>query len=393
MVRNLVLHRLGHKLGDGPLARTVDKGDVAKAGRAQALGVRDHAVEEAARLAGGPLDRNSAHDAPFGDGALEGLEGDRVARELLGEIDNLDGDTQIRLVRAVAQHRILVGQAREGRPGDGALGELREDAVHDRLQRFEHVLLLDEGHLDIELVELAGGAVGARVFVAEAGRNLEIAVEAGGHDQLLELLRRLRQRVEGARMEPARHQEVARALGRARGQDGRVALHEAQVHHVPANAGNDRAAPHHVLVHALAPEVEEAVAEPHLLPVVVFAVDRQRQSLGGVLHLQRGDADLDLAGRDLGIRRLLVARDHRAGHRHHGLGLERRHRVEERLTCLGDALGDAVVVAQVHEDEVTVIAHPMDPAGEAHGGADIGRPERAAGVGTKSMHGGRPSGV
>ena len=324
---------------------------------------------------------------------LKALKVTASPAELLGEVDNLDGDAQIRLVRAVAQHRILVGQAREGRPGDGALGELREDAVHDRLQRFEHVLLLDEGHLDVELVELAGGAVGARVLVAEAGRDLEVAVEARRHDQLLELLRRLRQGVEGAGMEPARHQEVARALGRARGQDRRVALHEAQVHHVPADAGNDRAAPHHVLVHALAPEVEEAVAQPHLLAVVVLAVNGQRQSLGGVLHLQRGDADLDLAGRDLGIHRLLVARDHRAGHRHHGLGLERRHRVEERLTCLGDALGDAVVVAQVHEDEVTVIAHPMDPAGEAHGGADIGRPERAAGVGTKSMHGGRPSGV
>ena len=279
------LHRVGHELGDGPLARAVHEGDVAKAGRAQALGVRDHAVEEAARLARGPLDRNSAHDAPFGDGALEGLEGDRVARELLGEVDNLDGDAQIRLVGAVAQHRILVGEAREGRPGDGALGELREDAVHDRLQRLEHVLLLDEGHLDVELVELAGGAVGAGVLVAEAGRDLEVAVEAGGHDQLLELLRRLRQGVEGAGMEPARHQEVARALGRARGQDRRVALHEAQVHHVPADAGDDRAAPHHVLVHALAPEVEEAVAEPHLLAVVVLAVDGQRQGLGGVLHL------------------------------------------------------------------------------------------------------------
>ena len=101
---DLLLHRLGHELGDGPLARAVHEGDVAKAGRAEALGVRDHAVEEAARLARGPLDRNSAHDAAFGDGALEGLEGDRVARKLLGEVDNLDGDAQIRLVRAVAQH-------------------------------------------------------------------------------------------------------------------------------------------------------------------------------------------------------------------------------------------------------------------------------------------------
>ena len=154
-----------------------------------------------------------AHDAAFGNDAFEGLEGDRLARELLGEVDDLDGDAQVRLVRAVAQHRILVGQAREGRPGDGALGELREDAIHDRFQRFEHVLLLDEGHLDIELVELAGGAVGARVLVAEAGRDLEVTVEARRHDQLLELLGSLRQGVEGAGMEPARHQEITRALG------------------------------------------------------------------------------------------------------------------------------------------------------------------------------------
>ena len=164
-------------------------------------------------------------------------------------------------------------------------------------------------------------------------------------------------------MQPARHQEIARALGRARGQDRRVALHEALLHHVPADAGDDGAAAHHVLVHALAPEVEETVAEPHLLAIVVLAMNRQRQRLGGVLHLKLGDPHLDLAGGDLGIHGLLVARDHRAGQRHHRLGLQRRHRVEERLPALGHALGDAVVIAQVHEDEVAVIAHPMDPAG------------------------------
>ena len=42
----------------------------------------------------------------------------------------------------------------------------------------EHVVLRDEGHLEVELVELAGRAVGARVLVAEARRDLEIAVEA-----------------------------------------------------------------------------------------------------------------------------------------------------------------------------------------------------------------------
>jgi hypothetical protein len=65
-----------------------------------------------------------------------------------------------------------------------------------------HVLLRGETHLEIELVELTRRAVGARVLVAVTGGDLEVAVEAGGHQQLLELLRRLGQRVEPAGMDP-----------------------------------------------------------------------------------------------------------------------------------------------------------------------------------------------
>src|SRR4029077_11653331 len=96
-----------------------------------------------------------------------------------------------------------------------------------RLDRREDVLLGNERHLQIELIELAGRTVGAARLVAEAGRYLEAAIEAPHHQELLELLRRLRQRVELARMQPARHQIVARALGRAGGQDRRLELREA----------------------------------------------------------------------------------------------------------------------------------------------------------------------
>ena len=54
---------------------------------------------------------------------------------------------------------------------------------------------LDEGHLEVELREL-GLAVGAQVLVAEAAGDLEVALEARDHQELLEQLRRLRQRVE-----------------------------------------------------------------------------------------------------------------------------------------------------------------------------------------------------
>ena len=66
----------------------------------------------------------------------------------------------------------------------------------------EHVFLGDVAHFEIKLVELARRTVGADGFIAEARRNLEVAIETGDHDQLLELLRRLRQRVELSGMQP-----------------------------------------------------------------------------------------------------------------------------------------------------------------------------------------------
>ena len=57
------------------------------------------------------------------------------------------------------------------------------------------LLLVEERGLDVDLREL-GLAVGAQVLVAEALDDLVVAVEAGHHQQLLEQLRRLRQREE-----------------------------------------------------------------------------------------------------------------------------------------------------------------------------------------------------
>src|SRR5262249_4402950 len=83
--------------------------------------------------------------------------------------------------------------------------------------------------------------------------------------QLLELLRCLRKRVELARMQPARHQEVTGPLRRARGQDRSLELGEALLDHPPADALDDLRAQHDVAVYLVAPQIEEAVAQPHLL--------------------------------------------------------------------------------------------------------------------------------
>src|SRR5699024_11800399 len=68
-------------------------------------------------------------------------------------------------------------------------------SLHDALPISEDVVGFDEAHLDIELGEL-GLPVGPEVFVSEAARDLVVAFQARDHQQLLEQLRRLRQRSE-----------------------------------------------------------------------------------------------------------------------------------------------------------------------------------------------------
>ena len=93
------------------------------------------------------------------------------------------------------------------------------------------IFLLHKAHLDVELVEFAGAAVAAGVLVAEARGDLEIAVEARHHQQLLELLRSLRQRIKLARMISGRNKIVSCTLRRRAGQDRRCNFHEIMGNH------------------------------------------------------------------------------------------------------------------------------------------------------------------
>ncbi len=119
------------------------------------------------------------------------------------------GQAQIGLVGAEAAHGVVVGDAREGRgQGDAGGGE---GGGHELLDDGEDGFPAREAHLQIDLGELKL-AVGALVLVAEAAGDLEVAVEAGDHEDLLEDLRRLREGVELAGMDAAGDQKIARAL-------------------------------------------------------------------------------------------------------------------------------------------------------------------------------------
>ena len=236
-----------------------------------------------------------------------------------------------------------------------------------------------EADLQIDLRELEL-AVGALVFVAEAARDLEILVEAGDHEDLLEQLRRLRQGVELAVVNAAGDEVVARAFGRGARQERRLDFVEALRVEVVADGDRDVVAELDVVLHLRPAQVEVAVLEAHLFVGDVGVGGREGQRLAVVEDAQLVGDDFDFAGGDVlvdgvGVAQLDVADDGDDELGAHGLGLG----VHGGAGFGGDDdLGDAAAVAQVEEDEVAEIAAAVDPSHENDFGAGIGGAEGAA---------------
>ena len=130
----------------------------------------------------------------------------------------------------------------------------------------------------------------------------------------------------------------------------------------------------------LAAEVQEAVLEAHVLALVGLLVrDVEGRHLRGGLHHELVRLDLDLAGRELGVDRVGRPQLHLAGH-----GL--LDGAEEAAARVDDDLREAVVVAEVDEEDAAVVAEAEHPAGEPDGLARVGGAELVAGMGTIRMH-------
>src|SRR5690606_4059382 len=112
-----------------------------------------------------------------------------------------------------------------------ALAALLKYAMKHRIDSIEDVILRGEAHFEIKLVEYARRTICTVVYVTKARPGLEIANETCNHKELLEHLRRLRQRVEFTRVHTARHQIVARAFRRTGRQDRRLKFGEALLDH------------------------------------------------------------------------------------------------------------------------------------------------------------------
>ena len=301
-------------------------------------------------------------------------------RELVREVDH-GGKAHVGLVNAVASDGLVVGHLDEGFGGELDSGG-REGSAEEAFGRGEDGGHLGEGDLEVDLGEV-GLAVGAEVFVTKAAGDLEVAVEARDHEDLLEDLRGLREGVEVAGMDAAGDEVVARAFGGGASEERGFDLEEAVVGEVLADGAGDLVAENEVALQLGAAEVQVAILEASLFVDCDGVVgDREGRGLR-VIEEEEGVGDeLDVAGGHVGVGEAFAAVAEDSGDGDDVLGTSgfgfsvgngRDFLVEHDL-------GDAGAVAEVEEDEVAVVAAAIDPAHEGDGLAGVRAAEFAAGV-------------
>ena len=295
---------------------------------------------------------------------LEHAEGGVL--EEVGALDDLDVEAQVGLIGAVVFHGIRVGHTWDW-GGDFVADELPQGG-NDLLSESNDIILIDEGHLNVELGELRL-AVSAEVLVAVAASNLVVALHTSHHQQLLEQLRGLRQCVPGAWLQTCRHEEVACTLRGGASQGWGLDLSEIVAGQDLAGSTVRLGAQAEGITLGLAAQVEVAVLQTGLLADLAGGcriVDLERQCCGLVKDLKLRNVNLDLAGRQVGVLGALWARLNHTGNLDAVLGAQ----VVGALCNVGfteDDLSDAGTVTQVDEDNATVVTATGNPAGQGYG--------------------------
>ena len=377
------LCRLREELGDRALDLAAGlEGEIGKAPGPESPGPLGQIVDLTTGHAGHPGRDDGLDPTATGEGLVEDLEAGRRS-EGRGEVDQLHPEAHIRLVAAEAFDHLVVGEARERHRRERPVRRGRPRDLDDhRFDEGHHGFLVDEAHLEVELGELRL-AVAAQVLVAIAPGDLEVAVHARDHQQLLELLWALGQGVHTARLEAARDDEVAGTLRRALDEGRCLDLDEAVGVVDLADRLDHAGAEHQTLGHRLAADIEVAVLEPEdLVDRRIRVVDIERRGLRLRQDLERCRAQLDVAGGELVVLRSGQAGRDLTGDVDDEFAADAAGDLVDvgRVRPVDDDLGDPVPIPDVQEDELTVIPSPMDPPGQAGWGTRVGGAERAAGM-------------
>ena len=190
---------------------------------------------------------------------------------------------------------------------------------------------------------------------------MEIAVKAGGHQQLFKLLGRLGQCIELALVLTGGNDIVPGTLRRGTGQNRGGDFRKAHFRHLLPQESDYLTAEENALMHLGITQIQKAVLKSYILTGVLGLGDLKRQRAGTFAqHGHFRHMHFQLAGSDLFIHRLRVTLYDLTGHGDDALltnAFQQRVVVEHHL-------GHAVLVAQINKDHTAVIADGIYPPGQ-----------------------------
>ena len=299
--------------------------------------------------------------------------------ERLGDAHELQAKTEVRAVNAVGVHAVLVVEAREGLRREFA--HVAESLCYLGVEFFDdrhHVFLVDEAHLEVKLGVL-GNAVGARVFVPVAACDLEVAFDARDHEELLHNLWRLREGEEVAGPRTRWHEKVPRTFRRGFDERRRFDLDEVPVRKKVTDVAHDMVAQADGVGRLRAAQIEVAILQAELLIDFRGLVDIEGWCERFAEDFAAGRDNLHFAGGHVRVHGRNVARAHFAFDGDapfvaHAMG----DGVHLGHLWIYDELDDAFGIAEVEEDEATVVTAAVNPPRQADGATRIGQSEVAA---------------
>ncbi len=140
-------------------------------------------------------------------------------------------------------------------------------------------------------------------------------------------------------------------------------------------------------MHLVAAQVDIAVAQAQFVGIVFLPGHLQRQHAGSGLEHKFTRPYLDISRGQIRVAGALFAQNHFASDGYHAFNAHMFDRFHDGRTRGDNNLGNAGLVAQVNEQQPTVVPLAVYPAGQAGCGARIVRAKGRAAVGTVGVHG------
>ena len=200
------------------------------------------------------------------------------------QLDELHAETQVRLIASVIFHGIVPGHTREGFLYLDTTNGLEQVFGHS-FENIQHIFLFHEAHLAVDLCKFRL-AVCAQVFIAETFHDLEITVETGNHQQLLQRLRRLRQCIELSGIHAGRHHKVACSFRSGVYQHRSFHFQETLLVQIVTHLESHLMTQFQVLADSVTAQVQITVFHTQVVTSVRLVFNREGRSYGCIQDIQ-----------------------------------------------------------------------------------------------------------